>query len=112
MQISQWVNAILIVLLCGVIAFLLLSDGGQPEEGYRVILMNPGQPGRALLSWLAPTRPDVLCGGVEWIDEAGRYRLVSGTVYVEEIVPAAAPAAAPAPTPTPPDVSEEPRGEE
>lgn len=63
------------------------------SAGYNVILMNPNNPAQALGQWVTPTKPKVVVGGVEWTDAIGRYRMVSGTVYVEQILLAARPPA-------------------
>lgn len=62
----------------------------QAEAGYTVMLMSSMPPARVLVRWQSVERPKVVVGGVEWTDATGRYRMVSGNVYVEQGVVAAA----------------------
>lgn len=85
---------ILVVVLLAMAVFLgveLLRRGGSRSAGYNVILINPNNPAQSLGQWISEDRPKVVLGGVEWTDAIGRYRLVQGSVYVEEILSAARP---------------------
>lgn len=67
---------------------------GKPSPGYTVVLMNGQFPARAMIRWMSVDRPTVVPGGVEWTDASGRYFMVSGNVYVEQMVEVGAPIAA------------------